>query len=328
MKQRHLFGILGIAALSLLSAAPAWAQQTASRPKAIATIFSYYDILRSVGGDRVDSRILIPARTSPHEFDPSVQDKIEVTRANLIIKNGLGLDDWIDKLGSQSKATVITVSKNASVLKTVVTELDEDDHDHDHDKDKKEDGRKEDKHEGHHHDHGPDASNPHIWLDPIVQMKATEAIRDALIKIDPAGKEIYKANADKYLADLKQLDSDFKSTIGKFKVKNFIGFHSAYDYLARRYGLKQVASLEEVPGSGVSPAQAQKIIKLIKDNKIKVIFTETAFDARSADLIIRNTGVKTAILQPIETYDNVNDSYISLMRQNLENLKQALGSQQ
>lgn len=314
MKCRRWLTVVGMIALSALSSAPAWAQQTGHRPKAIATIFSYYDILRSVGGDRVESRILIPARTSPHEFDPSVQDKVNVTKADLIVKNGLGLDDWVDKLGSQSKGTFINISKDADVLKTVVTELD-DDHD-----------KNEEKHEGHHHEASPDSSNPHIWMDPVVQMKATEAIRDALIKIDPAGKDVYTANADKYLGELKKLDADFKQTVSGLQVKSFIGFHSAYDYLARRYGLKQVASLEEVPGSGISPAKAEKLIKLIKANNIKVIFTETAFDDRSADLIIRNTGVKTAILQPIETYDNLNDTYISLMRQNLENLKKALGS--
>ncbi len=341
MNQRHRLwlSIFGIAAASLLGITPACSKSEApaakGKPQAVATIFAYYDILRSVGGDRISSRVLIPPRTSPHDYSSNVQDKLDVTHADLIVKNGLGLDDWVDRLASTSKAAVVTVGKDADVLKTVVTELDDDHDAKEGDKApaaKKEDAKKDDDHDHdhagheHHHDHAPGMGNPHIWLDPQVQMKATEAVRDALIKIDPAGTEIYKANADKYLSDLKQLDSDFKSAVASFKTREFIGFHSAYDYLARRYSLVQAASLEELPGSGISPAQAQKIINMIKEKNVKVIFTETALDSRGADIIIRNTGVKTAILQPIETYDNMNDSYVSLMRQNLENLKQALGS--
>ena len=79
---------------------------------------------------------------------------------------------------------------------------------------------------------------------------AAEAIRDALVKMDPAHKNGYESRAKAYLEDLRKLDQDFTQAAKEFKQKDFIGFHSAYAYLARRYGLNQIASVEELPDRG------------------------------------------------------------------------------
>jgi zinc transport system substrate-binding protein len=168
------------------------------------------------------------------------------------------------------------------------------------------------------------AGNPHIWLDPRVQALAAEAIRDALVKLDPAHKQGFEQRAKAYLDELRKLDQDFAQAAKQFKQRDFIGFHSAYAYLARRYGLNQVAAVEELPDQGPSLAQQASIIKLIRDKRIGVIFTETAFPAKAADRIVEETGVKTAILQPLETYDSPDQTYVSLMRENLKALKAAL----
>src|SRR4029079_12008492 len=96
------------------------------------------------------------------------------------------------------------------------------------------------------------ANNPHIWLDPKIQIAAAEKIRDALIDIDAADAPTFKANADKYIESLNKLDTDFATATKQFKTREFIGFHSAYDYLAHRYGLRQIASIEELPGTGMT----------------------------------------------------------------------------
>lgn len=314
-------------ALSLALAACDKPQRTdTGKIKAVATIFAYYDILRAVGGSHVDAVILIPPKTTPHEFDPSIQTRTEVSQAKLIVKNGLMLDDWVDKLAQGNRdAKIINIAQQISAkpLNTAEVALDtpstanatqhKDEH-----KDEPKDAHKED-----HHEHG--AGNPHIWLDPTIQIQAAGLIRDALIQIDPRNGEAYKYNAAEYIRSLQQLDADFQTAVAKFATKEFIGFHSAYDYLAQRYGLKQIAALEEYPEQGVTVAQAQRIIALIKDKNIKVLFTESALPSKDADLIVRQTGVKLAVLQPLETYDNVSDTYLSLMRQNLTNLHDALG---
>jgi zinc/manganese transport system substrate-binding protein len=167
--------------------------------------------------------------------------------------------------------------------------------------------------------------NPHIWLDPLIQINAANRIRDALITLDPADKATFEANAAKYDADLQKLHADFKTACAAFPKKEFIGFHSAYAYLARRYGLRQVASLEEVPEQGLSRAQIDRVIALIKDQHITVLFTEDAFPVQAANEIATATRVQLGVLQPLETYTSLKDTYVSLMRKNLEELTRTLG---
>jgi zinc transport system substrate-binding protein len=283
-----------------------------AKPTAVATIFAYYDALRAIGGPDVNCEILLPARQSPHEYEPTVQDRATVAKAGLIIRNGLNIDTWVDKMAADNKSAAVLdigqVVKERGIqpLQTEevsVTPASE-----------TRSGEAED----------VSAGNPHIWLDPRVQAMAAEAIRDALIRIDPAHGEGYETRAKAYLEDLRKLDEDFAQAAKTFKQKDFIGFHSAYAYLAQRYGLNQVAAVEELPDQGPSLAQQANIIKLIQEKHIKVIFLENAFSPKDADRVKEETGVKTGILQPLETYDDLNQTYVSLMRENLAALKAAL----
>ena len=302
--------VAGAVALAALSGCKSKAADT--RPTAVATIFSYYDALRAIGGADVNCVILLPARKSPHDYAPTVGDRVSVAKAKLVIKNGLLIDNWVDKLLDEApSAAVVDVGQvlkehgiqplhTEEVSVTPASET--------------KPGESED----------VSAGNPHIWLDPRVQAMAAEAIRDALVKMDPAHKDGYESRAKAYLEDLGKLDQDFAQAAKEFKRKDFIGFHSAYAYLARRYGLNQVASVEEIPDQGPSQAQLINIIKLIQEKHIKAIFTETAFETKVMDKIVEETGVKPGVLQPLETYDTLDQTYTSLMRENLEALKAAL----
>ncbi len=284
----------------------------AQKPVAVSTIFAYYDALRFIGGDDIEAVILLPPHQSPHGYEPTIQDRAAVSKGALLIKNGLSIDVWADKLISANPSIRVLdiskalASKGLAPVKTEEVSITP----------QSEQSASE----------GEDVSagNPHIWLDPRVQMLAAEVIRDALVQIDPPHAADYKARAAKYLDELKKLDEDFAAAAAQFKQREFIGFHSAYDYLARRYGLKQVASVEELPGEGPSLAQQAQIIRLIQEKHIKVIFLENAFPAQAADKILRETGAKTGILQPLETYDSPDQTYVSLMRENLKSLERAL----
>ena len=280
--------------------------------QAVATIFSYYDALRCIGGEDVTSLIILPPGQSPHEFEPTVKDKARAQQAQLIVKNGLNIDRWMDKLAAgNAQALIIDMGefvKQQGLQPLQTQEVSVTD---------APPGEKKDPED-------TSGGNPHIWLDPRVQAMAATAIRDALIKIDGAHQDGYTQRAAAYLDQLKELDKAFLEAAAHFKQKNFIGFHSAYAYLARRYGLNQVAAIEELPGEGPTLAQTVNIIKLIKKDQIKVIFTENAFPAKAADMIVRETGVRTGVLQPLETYDDTKQTYVGLMRENLESLKKAL----
>ncbi len=169
--------------------------------------------------------------------------------------------------------------------------------------------------------------NPHIWLDPMVQTRGRpeRAHATPFPEIDPGDKISFQVNARTYMADVSRMNQEFMDQAKLFKTKDFIGFHSAYAYLAHRYGLRQIASVEELPGSGLSPAQLAKIIHLIEDHHIKYIAIESGLAPQGIAKIQAETGVHTITLQPLETYDSLNDSYVSLMRANLLALRTALG---
>ncbi len=291
------------------NAAKTWA---ADKPQAVTAIFSYYDALRAIGGDDVESVILLPPGASPHEYEPTVKDKAIVGQAQLVVENGLNIDKWLVKMaGDNAGATVINVGE--LIQRQGIQPLHTQEVSVTDPKDRKAEEAEDDS-----------AGNPHIWLDPRVQAMAAQAIRDALVKIDPTHAQDYQTRAHAYLGQLQDLDQAFAKEAARFKLKDFIGFHSAYAYLARRYGLNQVASVEEMPGEGPTISQTANIIKLIKEKNIKVIFTENAFPAKAVDMIVRETGVSTGVLQPLETYDDVKQTYVGLMRDNLEAFKKAM----
>jgi len=299
-----------------LSACGRGSADAGTKPTAVATIFAYNDALRVIGGPDVNVVLLLPPGQSPHDYTPVPQNKSDVMKAQLIVKNGLELDSWVDRLAADNKtAIVLSIGDSEKVIKTEEMELPAE---------SPATGTKaiqKDEHEEHGHAHHHDMGNPHLWLDPTIQMRVAQKIRDALIKIDPAHRTGYTERAEAYLVDLKKLDADFMASTATFKHKEFIGFHSAYDYLAKRYGLVQVASISEVDGTGLTPMQIRKVVDLINERKIPVVFSETAFDSRQAENVTKQTGVKLGTLQPLETYDNVNDTYIGLMRQNLASLE-------
>jgi ABC-type Zn uptake system ZnuABC Zn-binding protein ZnuA len=293
---------LAMACAACRNSAPA----DSGNPIVVSTIFAYYDAARAIGGDKVDARILLPAHKSPHDYQSTLDDKAVMSKASLFIMNGLGLDDRFVPLLGDSSATKLVISDAvppADILQTEEVSLGE--------------ARTAQEKKA-------ALGNPHIWLDPAVQMKAAEAIRDALIKMDPADKATFEANAEKYQASLHALDNQFQEAVKTFKTRDFIGFHSAYEYLAHRYGLHQVASIEEIPDAGLSMAQTQKILQIIKDKNIHYIAVESALNGKAADKIKEEGHVQTITLQPLETYDDASDTYVSLMQQNLAALKTAL----
>jgi zinc transport system substrate-binding protein len=281
------------------------------------TVFAYYDLVRAVGGARVEAEILIPPQTSPHEYDPPAAARLKVAKSRLLLMNGLGLDDWAEKLADPARTQVLKLGELVAATKPAPG-LDEvgatsrpaataGEHKH-------EDG----------HQHGDPQRDPHVWMNPENQITLAGVVAAELTKLDPAGKEIYAQQLAAYVATLRKLDAEFAAAVKGFKTRKFIGFHPAYAHLAARYGLEQVASVELVAEQGMTPAQAQKIVALVKEFQIKVIFIETALGAKDAELLRKQTGVQLLILQPLETYEAATDTYEAMMRGNLANLKKAM----
>jgi len=308
-KLLHCAACLALLAVALVLATCGSNDTADGKPVVLCSIFAYYDAARAIAGDKLAVRILVPPGRSPHEYETAPEDKKTAYRAALYVKNGLDLDDRFDKLFDGSKAKVITISQRIPQGMLLTTQ---------------ELSLEEAASQPAENTPALAAVNPHIWLDPQIQIKAAEIIRDAMIELDPADKDVFQQNAGTYVDALKKLDADFLAEMATIKTREFIGFHSAYEYLARRYGLRQIASLEELPGADITVEQTKKIIQLINQRHIKYIAVETAFSGNSARLIEAQTGAREIVLQPLETYDNLQDTYEKYMRENMQALKIAL----
>src|SRR5574340_1568438 len=179
----------------------------AAKGKVVATISPLADFARQVGGARADVTLLLPAGASPHTYEPTPKAVQEISKARIFIRIGAGLEFWADKLVSAAARDVITVtcSEGVNLIK------------------------------GEDHDHGHAVSNvdPHIWLDPIICMKIIKNIEDAFSRADPSNSSYYKKNASEYIARLTTLDREISERVRTFRTKEYVTFHSAWNYFSR-----------------------------------------------------------------------------------------------
>ena len=198
----------------------------------------------------------------------------------------------------------------------------EDEHD-DHDE-----HEKEDEHHGHDHDYEFD---PHIWLDPILVKQQVNVIRDGLIQADPQNKEHYEENARIYNNKMDALDMKIGSALSSCQKDTIVPFHNAFIYLGERYDIHIMALSGMTPDSEASAAEIAEFVDFVKDNDIKVIFSEELVDPRLAEVIADEANAQVLLFSPIEALNpdevGTNVSYINKMEQNLDSLVVALQCQ-
>ena len=197
----------------------------------------------------------------------------------------------------------------------------EDDHD-DHDE------HEEGGHDGHDHDYEFD---PHIWLDPILVKQQVNVIRDGLIQVDPDNKEHYEENARIYNDKMDALDMKIGSALSSCQKDTIVPYHNAFTYLGERYDIHIMALGGMAPDSEASAAEIAEFVDFVKDNDIKVIFSEELVDPRLAEVIAEEANAQVLLFSPLEALSKdetgTNVSYIDKMEDNLDSLKVALECQ-
>jgi zinc transport system substrate-binding protein len=300
MKKR----LLGVFCLTLLVLVFTSGLSFAAKPTIVTTVYPLYDFTKQVVGDKADVVLLVPAGAEPHDWEPAPADMIKIKNAKLFIYNGAGMETWIDKLqGSVLKGKkVVKASDYVTVLSAQFTE------------------------EGEPAPAG--AIDPHIWLDPVNVQAIVQEIANAVSEMDPANGDYYKSNANHYIAELQVLDQDYQ-TLSNAPRKQIVTSHAAFGYMAKRYGLQQVAIMGLAPDAEPTPQRMAEVIRYVKANGIKYIFFETLVSPKLSEVIANEAGAQTLVLNPIEglTDEEIAQgaNYITEMRMNLTNLKIALG---
>jgi zinc transport system substrate-binding protein len=319
MNKKFILAALGVVVLVVaISAyfADANAPESDGKVHITATFYPLADFARQVGGDKVTVTNITPTGTEPHDFDPSPRDIIKIRESQVFVYSGSGFEPWADKVVPDLEdPIVVSASKGIELLPAT------EEHEHEGEEEHEDEEEHE---EEHHHD---SVNDPHFYLDPVLDQKAVQNIADGLSKADPANKDYYQKNADAYIAELKDLNEEYEAGLETCGSRDIVTSHAAFAYLAKRYDLNQVA-ISGIAEEEPSAARLAEVAKFVNKHHVKYIFFEELVSPRLSETIARETGAKTMVLNPIEglTSDQKEsgEDFISLMKNNLANLRKAL----
>jgi zinc transport system substrate-binding protein len=277
-----------------------------------------------VGGDAVSVTSVMPAGVDPHTYEPSPRDVASIQDADVFLYQGANFNPTMQRIAGGLPEHVYTVEMTAHFD---LLDSGCDHHDHHHDG------------HSHHHDHHDDdhadhvhIKDPHIWLDPIRAQRMVDIIADTFSTLDPANASLYHRNAERYKEELDVLHADFETTLSHCELSTIIVSHNAFSYLADRYNFKIVPISGVSPDMEPSPKRLAEITDIVRKEGVDVIFFEHLITPRLADTIARETGTRTLVLDPIggltSEGEKRGDTYISIQRNNMNNLNEALRCQE
>lgn len=292
------------------SAAPA-AAEAPEKLQVVTTLFPLYDFSRTLLGDTAEISLLLPPGVESHAFEPTPQDIVRISKADVFIYTGEVMEPWVHDLlkGIENPGLyVIDASQGISLV-----EEEEDDSEHEGEEDA---------------EHGVD---PHIWLDPVLAQQMVTTIAEGLKQAVP-DQEKGIADAEQALKqNLEALHQKYIAVLEKTQYNKIVyGGHFAFGYLARRYGLDHVSPYDGFsPDAEPTPASITALIKTLKAAGTNTIYFEELIDPKVARVIAEETGAEMLLLHGAHNISKdemaSGITYIIIMEQNLENLKKGLG---
>lgn len=279
--------------------------------KVFTSFYVMEDFAKKIGGERVEVTNMIPAGTEPHDWEPTAMGIVQLETADLFVYNGAGFEPWLDKITSVLENDSIVFVETAKEVTLIKGHA----HSHGHDDEDK-------------HDDDDEVMDAHVWLNPLNAKLQLLAIRDALVALDPEHADYYQSNFDAAATEIDAIDLAYKEAVEAFTTKEIIVAHEAYGYLCEAYGLTQLGIEGLNSESEPTPARMAELTDYAKKKNISVIFFENLASPKVADALAREIGARTMVLSPIEglTKEEIaaGKDYFSVMRDNLEALKEAL----
>lgn len=269
----------------------------------IRIVTSFYPlsyIATMIGGNLVSVTSLVPAGVEPHDFEPSPRDLVKIGDADILLYNGASLEPWVKKW---ERSTTVrpkhTINMSDALVEQGVNLIESD-----------------------------GVVDPHFWLDPVIMKSEVEIVRAILVQADPSHRELFDNNTLIFLGTLDTLDQRFRVGLSPCSLRDIVVLHDAFSYLARQYNFV-ATSIEGIsPEEEPSPKDLVRIINLVREKGVKHIFFETVASPKFSDLIAREVGGSTLVLNPIESLTpndvQFGEDYFSIMEKNLNNLRKAM----
>jgi ABC-type Zn uptake system ZnuABC Zn-binding protein ZnuA len=290
--------VLALAAVGCSANAPREGQgpsipehRTGAKIDVVTTFSTLNSFVQGVGGDRVEVANLVPIGASPEDYQPSPQDIATLSRAQLVVENGAGIEAWLQH--------TIQSAGNPNMKVVVLSDgLPKIDH------------------------------NPHLWMDPVLARAYVAKILNALVRMDPAHKSTYEANAKAYGAQLAALQHWIAGRIASIPPKHraMIVFHNAWSYYNRRFGIATIGVIELSPGQYPNPAYIGRLVELARKHQVRAVFSEPEYSAKLAQTLARSAGIHIVSNLYDDSVGNdprVHD-YTSMLRYDTDVIVQAL----
>jgi ABC-type Zn uptake system ZnuABC Zn-binding protein ZnuA len=273
------------------------------------------DIAQNVAGNRLTVKSLLPVGADPHSYQAAPSDVAKIAESNLLILNGVEYEHFIESLLENAGGERIIVEATTGLEPHAIEEHEGEDH-----------AAEAESAEGHDHE----AGDPHMWLDPNLVITYVENIRDGLIEADPDGAKTYTANADAYIAQLKDLDKWIVEQVNTIPAERrlLVTNHEAMGYFAERYGFEVTGSVIPSFSSNATPS-AQEMASLIDEIKrlgAPAIFLDIADNNVLAQQIADETGVMIVDDLHLESLTDgaPAPTYIEMMKDNISKIVEAL----
>ncbi len=325
--------VLGLTALSACSTSDAADGSDGGKLKVTASFYPMQFLAEKIGGEHVAVTSLTKPGVEPHDLELTPRQIGSISESDYVLYlKGIQpvVDDAILQSGVKNTvdaATLTTLEDHGSEVSG--HDGHEGEEEHGHEEEAHEEEAHEEHSEGDGHNHGEEGgADPHIWLDPVKYAEVAKGVGKSLEKADPDHAADYKKNTDALVAELGELNTAYETGLKNTSTKTFITTHSAFGYLAERYGLTQQGIAGIDPEAEPSPARIQEIHTIAEKEKATTVFFETLASDRTAKTLAKDTGLKTDVLDPLEgiTKKSQGADYIEVMESNLVALQKALGA--
>jgi zinc transport system substrate-binding protein len=286
-------------------------QSVSNKLQVAASFYPMAEFARNVGGDKTEVFVLVPDGAEAHDWEPSPSDLSRLGKAQVFVYNGV-VEPWAKQaLTALSERKILAVQTGLGLYERA-GETHEEEH--------------------HHHDHGcaHGKQDPHVWISPKKAIKQVERITAVLCEADAKNAKYYQDNSAKYVEQLKALDIQLTNLAKNAPRKVFVTAHAAFGHLADDYGLKQLAVNGLSPHAEPTPADLQRLIKVVQEENVRYVFFETLTDPKLAKLVADETGAEISVLDPLEGLNEEGRKnkldYLKIMQRNIHNLQIALNA--
>jgi zinc transport system substrate-binding protein len=270
-------------------------QAETGHPRVVCSLFPLYEFARAVGGDRAEVSLLLPPGVEPHAWEPRARDLVAIAQADLFLCVSRNLEPWAQDVVQGASRQGLRLIVAAEMIGLPDEE----------------------------------SRDPHIWLDLVYDQEIVEGIARVLASIDPDRADLYRDNAGSYKRKLEAIDREYEAGLASCRHRTLVlGGHSAFSYLARRYGLEQIPLYGVSADAEPTPQRLAEVVALARKRQLKYVFFETLVSPKLAEVVAEEIGARTLPLNPGAnlTKGQLEEgvTFLAILEENLRNLRKGL----